>query len=441
MNSIKWVRHTAVICLAAALATPVKAQENFFLDGLQFGVGARAIGMGGAYSAVGNDYSASFWNPAALASVRRFEITGGFTRLFRENDVSFNSVTSNDEFNITRLNEIGVVYPVPTYRGSLVFSFGFNRVRNFDTNFTFDIFNPLEDDMVTQVWQEQEKGYLNNWTAAAAVDVTPQLSAGLGVNFWSGENEYNFTEQEFDSEDIYTFSQFSADSSILSELSGFNMSLGLIYRLNNHFRVSASVSTPTTLTVKEDWAISATTDYDDLTFEQEEDDGFTEYKIRSPFKMTLGASLNIGGLLVSGQIEERNWENIEYRSEPPFANLTRQQANREIAATYQQVHPYRLGAEYTLPGTGTQIRGGYYFLPSPFKKDLQDAFGLQDREFYSLGLGILLDKQLKLDIAYVVGKWDETTVIPSNYVLTNYVDQVQESVTLRKIFATLSFRL
>jgi opacity protein-like surface antigen len=46
---------------------------------LKSGVGARTIGMGGAYTAVANDLSAIYWNPAGLA-------------LLRTNEASFNHV-------------------------------------------------------------------------------------------------------------------------------------------------------------------------------------------------------------------------------------------------------------------------------------------------------------------------------------------------------------
>jgi hypothetical protein len=59
----------------------------------QVPVGARAIGMGGAYSAVADDGSALFWNPAGLARVGHQEIGATHANLFgtdiRENLVSF----------------------------------------------------------------------------------------------------------------------------------------------------------------------------------------------------------------------------------------------------------------------------------------------------------------------------------------------------------------
>lgn len=41
-----------------------------------FGVGARALGMGGAYVALPSHYAAPYWNPAAMAQAERFRVGG-----------------------------------------------------------------------------------------------------------------------------------------------------------------------------------------------------------------------------------------------------------------------------------------------------------------------------------------------------------------------------
>lgn len=41
---------------------------------LEIGVGARAIGMGGAFVAVANDANALYWNPSGIAGIRRSEV-------------------------------------------------------------------------------------------------------------------------------------------------------------------------------------------------------------------------------------------------------------------------------------------------------------------------------------------------------------------------------
>jgi hypothetical protein len=58
-----------VLVLGVCAAVPAEAQTRTVKYGADFlaaGVGARALGMGGAYVALANDVSAGYWNPAGL---------------------------------------------------------------------------------------------------------------------------------------------------------------------------------------------------------------------------------------------------------------------------------------------------------------------------------------------------------------------------------------
>lgn len=65
-----------------ALAVALSAGESFAASSSQVPVGPRAIGMGGAFSAIADDASALFWNPAGLIAVGHQELAVSHANLF-----------------------------------------------------------------------------------------------------------------------------------------------------------------------------------------------------------------------------------------------------------------------------------------------------------------------------------------------------------------------
>lgn len=51
------------------------AEDNHAFTTFRSGVGARALAMGGAYSAVADDATAGYWNPAGLTAIERFNLS------------------------------------------------------------------------------------------------------------------------------------------------------------------------------------------------------------------------------------------------------------------------------------------------------------------------------------------------------------------------------
>lgn len=51
------------------------AEDNHAFTTFRAGVGARALAMGGAYTAVADDATAGYWNPAGLTGIERFNLS------------------------------------------------------------------------------------------------------------------------------------------------------------------------------------------------------------------------------------------------------------------------------------------------------------------------------------------------------------------------------
>ncbi len=64
-------------------------QVGQFLD---YGVGGRAMAMGGAYPGISDDASAAYWNPAGLAQLQRKEFTTMQATLFAQTKLTYFSM-------------------------------------------------------------------------------------------------------------------------------------------------------------------------------------------------------------------------------------------------------------------------------------------------------------------------------------------------------------
>jgi len=80
---------------------------------MAYGAGARSLGMGGAFFAVADDASASYWNPAALTLLSRKEFTAMQATMFADTSLSFftyaHPTTSKGTFAVgmTQLKSVG----------------------------------------------------------------------------------------------------------------------------------------------------------------------------------------------------------------------------------------------------------------------------------------------------------------------------------------------
>ena len=383
--------------------------QDEVLIGKFFGLGARAMGMGGAFLAVADDYSALYWNPAGLAQIHRIEIFGSMSHDRMKNSATYYGFGMSDSQSKTRLNALGLAYPVPTVRGSLVFGLGYNRLSSFDNLLTLTS-NRTPTEYV-DAW-ETESGGLGAWSLGGAIDVSPSLSLGAALNIWRGDDTYTWDYLVSNSQNPLLDYRYL--DTIDGDYSGVGLKFGALLHSQRNISLGFTVSSPVTFTVDEFW----TQQTDTMSFGYY-DEGEFEYEITTPYRLGLGGSIALRHLTLAADVEYVDWTQTEYKS--PYWMVG---DNWIFNESYREVYTYHVGAEYAIPRSDVTLRAGYYNDPLPYT----DTQIKRDRDYITVGAGFLVDNMVKIDVAVVHGLWEKTT------------DNLTEKIQADRVFLSMAYR-
>lgn len=384
-----------------------KIPERLLLtSGHYVAAGARPMGMAGTYTGIADDYASVWWNPAGLAQVKRIEVQGSLARTGYANETAYFGGSDDATTGSLRLNNLGIVFPVPVYQGAMSFAFGYNQVLAFDRGTKVQA--PPASVAPWSSFNELESGRLGLWSLAGAVDVSPNLALGLGVNYFTGVDEYTLTGRYLrGSETVYS------ESAINTDLSAWGANFGALFRAGRFARIGLMFQTPMRVSLNEDW-------------EEDGDTGFFDYAMTYPAVIRLGASVAPGRWMLAADVEYRDWTSMEFRTETPYSGVSRTEANQQIKDTYQATTRFSVGGEYLFPAYGLRLRGGYGLEPSAYTEG-----GNKDtRHLLSAGLGVLVDRSVMLDAAFQTASFTEK-VTPG----------LVEDVSLNNVLFTISYRM
>ena len=397
----------ACLLLASAGFAQDQIPERLLIStGQYIGPGARPLGLGGTYTGIADDFSSVWYNPAGIAQVKRIETQASLSRSGYTNETSYFGNPWDGSTSNIRLNNLGFVFPIPVYQGAMSVAFGYNQLASFDRR-TRAV--APDQNREWRDFDELESGRLGVWNLTAAVDVSPNLALGLGLNYYAGADDYTLTGSYLDnSQSIYTETEINTD------LSGWMASVGGLLRIGRYARVGAMFQPPMSMLLEEDWVF-------------DNDAGFFDYRMTYPAVMRAGASFAPGRWLLAADIEYRDWETMEFRSEPPFSGVSKAEANQQIKNTYNATTRVSIGGEYLFPVYGLRARAGYSFEPSAY-----DDVGAGDDNhgIFSLGAGVLVDRSVMLDFGYRMTSYRE-----------NITDGLTEDVRSSTALFTLSYRM
>lgn len=419
---------TIGILFTIGMVSGQSAYDAIHITENEEGFGTRALAMGGAYTALANDYSGIYWNPAGLGSIDKTGIYAELSHLQFSNDALYmGNLTSNNQ-GFTKLKSLGFVMPLPTNQGSFVIAGGFNRVLDYDDHLYFEGFGDISNDIGFEieddngdiyfypfdqgVYRQEEvrsEGSLRQWSLGGAIALSPNFTIGLTTSLVHGKEEYNFGFSQFDDDNLYNeypgdFDVYKVNQYLQSEYLALNIKLGGMVDLNNMFKIGGVITLPSKYYVEETHSFSDNLFFDDGTSDPTEDPpGNWDYHVKTPFIFDAGIAFTNKMITLSAAARYRDWSQTRFEvsdfetNSQDYSDLISE--NNYLARDYDQVLEYRLGGEVTLPGLNTKLRGGYTLIPSPLR-DSND-----DRATYSAGISFKVDKNVSLDFSYLKRDW------------------------------------
>jgi long-chain fatty acid transport protein len=392
------------------------------------GVGSKAIGMGGAFRGLADDWSAAYWNPAGLAQLEQSELTGMLVFLSPRPRYTPDILYSGLEVGYRNGQR---VYPktetsiIPDFGGFLKldafenYTFGVAIYTPVGFHSKWDIFNPSPAMDIRHPFPR-----FDNVGDLKVVDIHPSIarsfmdgkfSLGAGASImWA---DITFQKTYLTPSGIpVPHENILLDTNVEGTGWGFGANFGLMYKFSDKFQLGISGKLPITLnlegtsqqelytmdneqlrdflldnvyTRQDSLQVLALFSLDNLTSEP---DAKADLKLPGDFGVGLAIKAN-EKLTLTAEVAVTFWSALDsVLIELDGADPTGAPAeNTSIMFLWDDVTRISLGAEYYLFDP-LALRFGYYFDPSPIPDSTFSPFipDLGDKNSFNIGAALTL---------------------------------------------------
>jgi hypothetical protein len=445
-----------LIITGCFILAPVRAQNE--MDALRysqnfFGGSARSIAMGGAFGALGGDFSSASLNPAGIGVYRSNELTVSPGLIFDNTSTGYLGNTRTDNRYQFTLNNLGYIFSHQTGKdnGWVGYSFGigYNQLNNFNRNTLMEgimlsggsesssyldnftnnanadnwsefyeelawLTNLMPFDTLDNVyWNDimeagygqsqlrriQEKGSMGETALTFGANYGNRLYFGatFGIHRMRYSNYTDHTEID-DARIIDYFNSFTFRETLETRGTGYTFKAGFIFRPISLIRIGAAFHIPTFYRIREDFYTDMSSTFDENTgepdyFERSPVNQF-EYWLRTPYRAIGSVAFQVGKVAMIGV----DYEFMDYRQanmDSRVSDYNLLDVNDRIQNVYSVAHNLRAGAEFHLGPM--YLRAGAAFYDSPFnsREVNAEAWNL----IYSGGFGFR-SQRIFFDMAY-----------------------------------------
>lgn len=484
---LKTILSSVFILLGVAVTAQNEADVLRYSSNYMLGT-ARFNGLGGAMGALGGDMSATHVNPASIGLYRFGDVS--FTPSIEINSIEseLNGNLSTGDKTKLVINNIGFVLANETndpYWKSFNFGVSYNRLNTFNDELVIRGTNPINKSMmndfalaangiapgdlsefssglawqgfvideldtinhiydgraftgeIDQVQRAERSGRLSETSLNFGTNYNDVFYIGASLNFQSPYYKSKVETTETPTDNVNTdLVNYTYTEDLETTGLGFNFKLGGIVKAGKYLRFGASVQTPTTFTLTDNYRTSLNSilrDPADQTNQQSSLSVF-EYRIRTPWRFMGSVASVIGKkAIVSFQYEFTDFGGGELKNASSFNGSGNFGATNEIISrSFSSSNIYRVGAEYRFTDQ-FYGRAGFSYFSNPNKANEFTDANL-NRYQYAGGLGYRA-ATWNIDITYQLAQFQEI------YVTNNSADITTLSNSLSSIALTLGFRL
>lgn len=484
-----------LITLFLATLVPLLAINQNAVDALRYsqlniGGSARFVAMGGAFGALGADFTVSSTNPGGLGIYKSSDFSFTPSVHVGKTNSLYNGYTGQDSRTNFAMANAGYVYTAKLSSRAgqngfrhFQFAMGINRLNDFNRRmvmqgentenslldtyvqyadgiyykdiednrggqYGFDLypawwtylldadtatssyFSPIPNGGTLQRKIVDQWGSMNEWTFGFGGNYSDILYLGMSLNIpWIRYFERS-TYSEMDVADtIYDFNSFNIYDRLETRGTGFNLKFGFILRPADFVRIGGSIHTPSWFNMRDYWDRTMESNFDNGDYyTQASPYGSYRYKLTTPLRVQGSLAFIIGKYgLISGEYEFVDYSKAEFRSDSyGYFN-----ENNDIASSYAKGHNLKFGTEWR---TGPfSFRAGYAYQNSPYQDGINDGALTS----YSGGIGFK-EKFYYLDFAYVYSKKMEDYYLYGTE--TIQVNPVQNDLIDHRFLVTLGTR-
>ncbi len=443
---------------------------------------ARFVGTGGAFGAVGADFSALSVNPAGIGLYQGSEFS--MTIAPSVEGVRTNYLNQMNTTNVVNvgMGSIGFVFTFkpPVKTGSFFnFNVGIGMNRENDFNSSFSISGPNHSSSILNVYTDKLNKYggspsdypfeigpaydasliyydstarkytsdqprggayqskqvttygsINEFDITMGGNIGDKLYFGLtfGVPFIRYYENSTYSEKD-NGDSIPYFRSMYYDYHLETHGTGFVIKGGVIYRPVNWMRIGVAIHSPTWYpNMYDHWYSTTTANYDSVLNNNTQNSpvGDYYYYMRTPFRAIGSLAFIIGNYgLITGEYEYVNYSQAKLNS----SGYAYSDINNEIKSSFQSWGNIRVGTEWRI--YDFRVRAGAAYYSNPYT---QSGIG-GARYTLSGGLGYRI-KHFYTDVTY---QWAQTK---EEYYLYNYAGMVPSTNTLTTstVLTTIGFR-